>query len=72
MTDKEAFELLLKYCGGEKGLTMIKNMIHLVGLHGAVSNMEKLYEKEHGKMPTDFKDWVYQSFRYLQQNQTET
>lgn len=70
MTDKEAFELLVKYAG-EKGIVLIKEMIHVAGIETAVENTVKSYENRHFKVGQDFKDWMRQAFEYLVKS-TET
>lgn len=64
MTDKEAYELLLKH-SGEKGIVLIKEMIHVAGIDKAVENTVWAYEKRHFKVGQDFKDWMRQAFNYL-------
>jgi hypothetical protein len=72
MTDKEAYELLLKYCGGEKGLLMIKEMIHVAGIETATNNMIIVYEQNLGKIPDEFKQWIYQGFKYVQKEMSKS
>jgi hypothetical protein len=64
MTDKEAYELLLKY-SGEKEIVLIKEMIHVAGIDKAVENTIWAYEKLHFKVGQDFKDWMRQAFTYI-------
>jgi hypothetical protein len=72
MTDTEAYELLLKYCGGEKGLIMIKDMIHMVGVEGTVNNILRAYGTQYkNEMSEDFKEWVAQSLRHVQKLMNE-
>lgn len=68
MSDKEAYELLVKYSGGEHTLTMIREMIHIAGIEIAVKNtLIAMSNQKKGKViPEDFAAWVYQSFRYIQ------
>lgn len=66
MTDKEAYELMYKYGGGEKGIIMIKEMIHLVGVEGAKKNIIKAAKANNTNLPDDVKDWIYQGLRYIQ------
>lgn len=71
MTDKEAYELLVKY-GGEKSISMIKEMIHVAGIDKAIENTVWAYEKNHKKVDQDFKDWIRQAFNYLIESTTKT
>lgn len=64
MTDKEAYELLVKY-SGEKGIVLIKEMIHIGGIDMALKNMEQAYESSGQKIKGDFKQWMRQAFTYL-------
>lgn len=61
MTDKEAYDLMVKY-GGPKVITMLTEMIHLVGVEQAVNNIIQVWPRE---MPDDFKFWMYQSACYI-------
>jgi hypothetical protein len=62
MTDKESYELLIKYCGGEKGVLQIREMIRMVGAEGAVQSMKSVYKD----FPKDFENWMRQAFKYLE------
>lgn len=67
MTDKEAYELLLKYCGGKKGLLMIKEMIRVAGVDTAIKNTMKVLKQQHPNVRhDDFEVWVRQSYEYVQ------
>jgi hypothetical protein len=66
MTDKEAYDLFVKYSGGEKGILMVREMIHLVGVSKAVENMVVSYSKSGQIINGDFKEWMTQAFTYLQ------
>lgn len=68
MTDQEAFELLVKYSGGEVGLSKIKAMILLVGVDKTVSNIIGVGKNKHKKGWNDeFSNWIKQSVLYLEQ-----
>ena len=69
MSGKEAHDLLLKYCGGEKGLAMINAMIHSIGIEETVKTFTSEYKKKNMELPKDFKEWMRQSFEYCN-NQT--
>lgn len=71
MTDKEAYELLVKY-GGEKSIVMIKEMIHVAGVEKALENTIWAYERQYKKVNQDFKDWMRQAFNYLIKSTTQT
>lgn len=71
MSDIEAYELLLEYCGGEKGLILIKDMIHVGGLDVAVKNTIITMEDSGIRVPEDFKEWIRQSFQYIQTEMTK-
>lgn len=71
MTDKEAYELLVKH-GGEKSISMIKEMIHVAGIEKALENTIWAYERQHKKVNQDFKDWMRQAFNYLIESTTQT
>jgi hypothetical protein len=65
MTDKEAYELMLKY-GGEISISKAKEMIHLVGIEKATENIEWAYRKQKSEpMPNEFTDWIKQGLRYI-------
>lgn len=64
MTDEEAYELLVKY-SGEKGIVLIKEMIHIAGVDIALKNMERSYNKNGHEISNEFKDWMRQAFTYL-------
>jgi len=64
MTDREAYELLVKY-SGEKGIVLIKEMIHVAGIDKALENMEWAYKKNGKEINQEFKDWMRQAFEYL-------
>lgn len=64
MTDIEAYELLVKYAG-EKGIVLIKEMIHVAGVDVALKNMERSYNNNGHKISYEFKDWMRQAFDYL-------
>lgn len=64
MTDKEAYELLVKYAG-EKGIVLIKEMIHVAGIDKTLENIEWSYRKNGHKINQEFKDWQRQAFEYL-------
>ena len=71
MSDKEAYELLLKYCGGEKGLAMIREMILVAGVEVAIKNtIDVLYEK-HPTAPQDFHGWIRQSYNYIEEQMNQ-
>lgn len=70
MTDKEAYELLVKY-GGEKSISLIKEMIHVAGIEKAIENSIWAFEKKKFKVDEDFKDWLRQAFTYLIETTTE-
>lgn len=71
MTDLEAYELLVKYCGGEIGIIRIREMIHLVGVDKAVDNMCKTYAKNNNEISDDFRQWMQQSFDYLSKKMSQ-
>ena len=61
MTDKEAYELMVKYAGPQ-GVKMLTEMIHLVGVKKTVENIIKVWS---GEMPEDFKAWMFQGAKYI-------
>lgn len=64
MTDKEAYELLVKY-SGEQGIVMIKEMIHEVGIDKALENINKVYVSHGQPINNDIKWWIRQAFKYI-------
>lgn len=71
MTDKEAYELLVKY-GGEKSISMAKEMIHIAGIEKAIENTIWAYEKQYKNTDQDFKDWIRQAYTYMIESTTIT
>ena len=71
LTDKEAYELLFKYAG-EKGISMIKEMIHIAGMEKALENMELSYKNSGQVIKGDFKAWMRQAFNHLQKSTSDT
>lgn len=69
MTDKEAFDLLLKY-GGEKSIILIKDMIHVAGADVAIKNIKLVYQKRHGEISSDLSAWIEQGVRHIAQEMT--
>lgn len=65
MSDKEAYELLVKYSGGEQGLLKTKELVHALGIDGAVSMMADVYKNAGKPLPLDFKEWMRQAFTYM-------
>lgn len=65
MTDKEAYELLVKYSGGEQGLLKTKELVHVLGINEAVEMMAKVYKNAGKPLPPDFKEWMRQAFTYM-------
>jgi hypothetical protein len=67
MTDKQAYELFYKWSGGEKGIAMLSEMIHIAGIDKAAANIEWAYKKDRQEeMPVEFKKWLQQVVRYQQ------
>lgn len=66
MTDKEAFELLVKYGGGEWGLAKIRDMILVANVETAIKNTITILHKRHPNAPKDFDDWIRQAFTYVE------
>lgn len=64
MTDKEAYELLVKY-GGEQSILLIKEMIHVAGIDKALENTEKAASNQGKPMSDDMKAWMRQAYTYL-------
>lgn len=64
MTDKEAYDLLLKHAG-EQGISLTREMIHIGGMEKAIENTVKVYEEKYFKVGKDFKIWLRQAFNYL-------
>lgn len=65
MTDRECFELMLKY-GGEKSLIMIKEMIHTAGEEVCANTMVKTYTDAFGgKVSEEFKDFLRRGVAYV-------
>lgn len=65
MTDEEAYELMVKYGGGKRGMTMINEMLHLVGIEGAFNNINiSFVNREKKEMPEDFKAWMIQALTH--------
>lgn len=64
MTDREAFELVVKW-GGEKSVLMIKEMIQVAGVETAANNIMKVYWQEGVILTEDYKDWIRQSVNYI-------
>lgn len=65
MSNEEAYELLIKYLGGEKGVMMIREMIHHVGVDEAVENMIETYHDLKQKPTEEFKQWMKQAFEFM-------
>jgi hypothetical protein len=61
MTDKQAYEILLKY-SDEKSLIMQKEMVRQIGVNETAKMIQKAYGK---KLPADFKKWMKQGLKYL-------
>ena len=61
MTDKEAYELLVKY-SGEKGLIQQREMIRQIGVEETAKLILSQFKQ---KVPDDFKVWLMQGMNYL-------
>jgi hypothetical protein len=61
MTDKEAYELLVKY-SDEKGLIQQREMIRQIGVEETAKLILSQYKQ---KVPDDFKLWMIQGLNYL-------
>jgi hypothetical protein len=70
MTDKEAYDLLVKY-SGEKGISLVKEMIHVAGIDKALENIEWAYKKNGQQITEEYRQWMRQAFNYLVQTTTE-
>ena len=65
MTGKEAYEILVKYSGGEDSLLMVSEMIHIVGVDKTVEAIKKQLSNS-GKHPDGkFYEWMKQGFEYM-------
>lgn len=64
MTNKEAYELLVKY-GGEPSISMIKEMIHIAGIDVALKNTERAAANQGKPLNDDMKAWMRQAYTYL-------
>ena len=67
MTDKEAYELLVKY-SGEKGLVMQREMLRNVGIDKTMKSILQNYKV---KVPDEFKIWMKQGLTYLNKKMSE-
>lgn len=63
MTDKEAYELMLKY-GGEQSLVRINEMILVAGVKTCANNIIEVFKKHHGAIEADVEEWIRQGVRY--------
>ena len=61
MTDKEAYELLVKY-SDEKGLIQQREMIRQIDVEKTAEMILSQYKQ---KVPADFKQWMIQGLNYL-------
>ena len=61
MTDKEAYELLVKY-SDEKALIMQREMIRNIGVERTANFIVNSYNQ---KVPDAFKQWVLQALNHL-------
>lgn len=69
LTDRDAFELLVKY-GGEKSVILTQEMLHVGGEEMTVRNILISYEKN-GGVAEPVKQMIRQGVRYIKQ-QMET
>lgn len=72
MTDKEAYETLVKFAGGEKQILMIREMIHMVGNKKAADNMISAYAARKIIITDEYKEWIYQSFEYMSKQMSKS
>lgn len=61
MSDKEAYELLVKY-SGKKGLIQLSEMIRHIGVERTAEIILKQYKQQ---VPDEFKEWMLQGLTYL-------
>lgn len=71
MTDLEAYEIMLKYSGGEKTMLMVRDMIHSVGIDAAVKNMGIAMIEAGQEVPKEYQKWMKQAFRHIQSKMNE-
>jgi hypothetical protein len=67
MTDREAYELLLRY-SNEKTLIQEREMIRQIGAEETAKLILSMYEQE---LPEDFKTCVLQGLNYLSKMMSE-
>lgn len=63
MEDREAYELMCKYSGDE-GLIKISEMVHLIGVEGAVKALCETYSEKGVELPEEFIAWMRQAISY--------
>lgn len=68
MTDQDCYEIMLKWGNGAIGEEMIKEIIRVRGLDGAVNLIYDLYKKEGIEITNDYKDWIFRGFRHIENN----
>jgi putative IMPACT (imprinted ancient) family translation regulator len=65
MTNRECFELMVEY-GGEKSITMVKEMIHMAGIEAAYQSMVAVYENNlKTPLKDEFKNFLRQGIAYI-------
>ena len=61
MSDKEAYELLVKY-SDEKSLIKQREMLRQIGVKNTLNMIIRAYEVP---LSEDFKNWMFQALTYL-------
>lgn len=70
MTNREAFELFVKY-GGESSIVKIQDMIHLAGIETAKVNTILTFKEKYPHLNDDFATFLCQGIDYIAEQMTQ-